>query len=80
MQKRWPDEAKRYWNHSSHGSGFLEEIMASQLGGQRSGEEEWERPAHCPMPVDIEQGHECTCYLPFLPTPESTGMPIKGGG
>jgi len=35
-QKSWPDEAKRSWNHSSHGPGFLGEIMASQLGGQRS--------------------------------------------
>lgn len=28
-QKRWPDEVKRSWNHSSHGPGFLGEIMAS---------------------------------------------------
>lgn len=34
-QKRCPEEAKRSWNHSSHGPGFLGEIMASQLGGRK---------------------------------------------
>lgn len=53
--------------------------MASQLGGQRSRGKRMGMTST--VPVDTEQGHECTCYFPLLlSTAEITGMPIKGGG
>lgn len=41
-QKTWPGGAKRSWNYSSHGLGFLK-LAASQLDGRRDWRgKEWE--------------------------------------